>query len=789
MTEIEKLILEVESKGLAGVNRELAKLDQNTKQAQNGLLKVGDSFLAMSNAALVVVNVIKQIAVKLYESTKTYQTYNAQLKVATKSQKGAAESMEALVDFAAKTPFSVDQATNSFIKLVNLGLDPSERAMRAHGNTAVSMNKQLTEVIDAVARASVGEFESLKGLGILAKTQGDQVSFTFQNTTTIVEKNAKAIEGYLVGLGEVQFAGGMEEQMKGLTGASSNLGDAWDQLWINLSKQGPDTLITQAFQLAGAAVADFNADLASGATKSRVVAYGYLWKGVTDSIVENFGVVTDFLKGVTNLWGFYGDSASQEFEEFFKHFPINARLACDIVAAYFLQLYDTITSELSTFAGEFGARFDQIVGYAEAAGLVITDLLFNNDSGNFDDAIAAVDKVTEAKLAALNTEQVAKNEAAQKTYDDTLAMLVKERDRRVELYEDALKEANILRERYDLAAQTRAQASGDRLAKFGDTGASGGPPKESKQATQGINSRLDEIANSLAVEGQALLAGTRTNLDAIAELTSNSEQTRYAQGLRLLEYSLQSETEVIRANFDNRIAFVQSAVEASENTRTAIVLALTRKREEEVAKIEQESMDKKLGAASTFFGNIASMQGTFGKKGFKIAQAAAIAQATVDTYSAATGAYASLAKIPYIGPALGIAAAAVVAGAANVAKIKSQSYSGAYEHGGLIPGGKYGLVGEAGPEYVRGPAVVTSAATTRNSASTGGIRTVTVHNNGQPVEATSRMNGDELMITLRPLLAQAKAETKTELAHEVRRGGSAFSRAVESQYGLSRAST
>jgi hypothetical protein len=72
-----------------------------------------------------------------------------------------------------------------------------------------------------------------------------------------------------------------------------------------------------------------------------------------------------------------------------------------------------------------------------------------------------------------------------------------------------------------------------------------------------------------------------------------------------------------------------------------------------------------------------------------------------------------MASIPYVGPALGIAAAAaaVAAGLANVAAIKAQPV-GAYERGGAIPGGRSGIVGEAGAEEIFGPAIVTSARTT-----------------------------------------------------------------------------
>ena len=64
------------------------------------------------------------------------------------------------------------------------------------------------------------------------------------------------------------------------------------------------------------------------------------------------------------------------------------------------------------------------------------------------------------------------------------------------------------------------------------------------------------------------------------------------------------------------------------------------------------------------------------KKAFEIQKAANIAGAVMDTYKAATGAYASLASIPVVGPVLGGVAAGVAtaAGLANVKNISSQQF-------------------------------------------------------------------------------------------------------------------
>jgi len=81
-------------------------------------------------------------------------------------------------------------------------------------------------------------------------------------------------------------------------------------------------------------------------------------------------------------------------------------------------------------------------------------------------------------------------------------------------------------------------------------------------------------------------------------------------------------------------------------------------------------------SASAWFGALGQLMESHSKAGFKIGQAASISKTIIDTYTAAQGAYAAFASIPYIGPALGAAAAAaaIAVGFARVQAIKSTQY-------------------------------------------------------------------------------------------------------------------
>lgn len=202
---------------------------KNLLSLEGSLASVGTAIGGLGLAALVQ----QQVSV-----ISEFQRLDAALKVVTGSTTAANAAMAQLKNFAATTPFQLKEVVDSFIKLKAMGLEPSIEALESYGNTAGAMGKTLNQMIEAVADAATGEFERLKEFGIKAKSQGDEVSFTFQGVTTTIGKNAAEIEGYLQSIGQIQFAGGMEAQMQTLGGKISNLQDSWDNLIVTFGAAG-----------------------------------------------------------------------------------------------------------------------------------------------------------------------------------------------------------------------------------------------------------------------------------------------------------------------------------------------------------------------------------------------------------------------------------------------------------------------------------------------------------------------------------------------------------------------
>ena len=130
----------------------------------------------------------------------------------------------------------------------------------------------------------------------------------------------------------------------------------------------------------------------------------------------------------------------------------------------------------------------------------------------------------------------------------------------------------------------------------------------------------------------------------------NAERFDYDLGLQLERNEIRYQAE--------KEAAIQNGADMIEFEK-----AQAKKRQE----IEALVLKNKLDAASTTFGNLASLAGEQSAAG----KAFAIAQTTIDTFQSATAAFKALAGIPIVGPVLGgiAAAAAIKAGLENVKKI------------------------------------------------------------------------------------------------------------------------
>lgn len=188
--------------------------------------------------ALKVVGYLKDILNAALDTRKEFARYEAVLRNTFQSQEKAAKSMSMLKKLAQETPYSLQEITEAYIKMVNRGIIPTEQELVKLGDLASSQGKSLDQLIEALLDAQTGEFERLKEFGIKANKENDKVKFSFKGVATEVKFTEKAISDYLYSLGTIEgVQGGMAVQMEELEGKYSNFGDTLDALFNTIGKR------------------------------------------------------------------------------------------------------------------------------------------------------------------------------------------------------------------------------------------------------------------------------------------------------------------------------------------------------------------------------------------------------------------------------------------------------------------------------------------------------------------------------------------------------------------------
>ena len=179
------------------------------------------------------------IAKAFFDVNRQTESLITQLTVLEGSAEGARAVFGAIEEFASKTPYSIEELTQSFIMLRGLGIRPTEEMMTTFGDLAASRGKSITQFAEAVGDAATGEFERLKEFGIKARSEGDKVTFMFREQETTVNKTQGAIVAYLESLGQAEgVAGSMDAQSRTLNGAISNLFDSFSTLARTIGEAG-----------------------------------------------------------------------------------------------------------------------------------------------------------------------------------------------------------------------------------------------------------------------------------------------------------------------------------------------------------------------------------------------------------------------------------------------------------------------------------------------------------------------------------------------------------------------
>lgn len=239
---------------------------------------------------------------EIVNTLSDFERFEAVLTNTLGSNSAAQKSLREINDFAAKTPFAVDQLTGSYVKLANQGFVPTQKEMRKLGDLASSTGKDFDQLTEAVIDAQVGEFERLKEFGIRASKEGDNVKFTFKGVQTQTKFTETAIRDYILSLGDAQGVSGAMAAISETTGGKiSNLGDQVTQLYLNLG-QKLKPVIDGTISTLGTLVSEignFANWLASGSTGANIFAVAV---GALGGAFLAYKVITDGVRIATQAY-------------------------------------------------------------------------------------------------------------------------------------------------------------------------------------------------------------------------------------------------------------------------------------------------------------------------------------------------------------------------------------------------------------------------------------------------------------------------------------------------------
>lgn len=698
---------------------------------------------------------------KIVNSLKDYESKVSSLSAITGNIEDAKILFNDLNNLSRKIPQQFDDITAAAVNLNKSGIVPTEENIKSLAAIAVGTNNTLASVSQIVTSAALGQVKSLKQLGIVAKVTGDQIEVSYKGQKTVIDNTSESIMKYISDISKNNFAETLNFQMRGMTGATKNLSDSWSDMWTAIATGDVGREIADSIYTASRALDSFTAWLKSAEVQQALGGIVRAFKGAFSTIAN----------GLSNLWQPFSDFFSNLSDAgektckaeigYFEGWFDFVRLGLGDITA---QL-DTWYKQLQAYAERAGSLVAQTVHgttyevmnradmsvkmLAKIKELGLENTALVKKSGKVDlSAILQLPKghplldyymserkrVTDANKQIKNTEL-----ASEDAFQKQLADIEKKNDEeRKKAYNDLIQTRINLQN----SLKTKSLNYND-MFKMSGSGTSGSTAASA--AARKLAEETDKARKAYENLNSEIQRMKFNALDAIEQ-----ENTTYADRMTVLKTALEqsaitqeqyrtTETELTQLHLDKLSELYSEHYEREAEKRNQALQEMKQREEdwnsnstvldqfsEKIAKYNLNWADLISGdfskakltgtqivgvysqagkAISDYFGSVA--QGFEKNSGiykglFALQKGFAVASSMISMYQGAMNAMAA----PY--PANLIAWAQVIGqGLQIIGQLKSVNYSGAYDKGGYIPSGSIGLVGEIGPELVRGPATVT----------------------------------------------------------------------------------
>ncbi len=717
------------------------KLKGVTKTTQAESKKTASAFSAMSSAWTAAVSVISSAALgtAVVKELKATESAVASFIGATGGVTEARAMFEMLQQSARDTLQPFEALKAAALDLRRNGIEPNAEQLKTFSQIAISSGKSLESVTASFTAALQGRYKALNQLGITAKDMGDKIALTYKGQTQEIEKSTEAISGYFEKIG-AQNSQALEYLQSGMSGALNQMDNAWGDFVRSIAESGLGQAIADTIRV-GASALD----------------------GFTKWINDNRQPIKEFF----NRWSDYIKQLGNDFQnlqnDMLSWFQTSQKInGNEETTPGFLGWLDS----LATTAGE---KYFQLFNGSEAERSYkyqkqqIIDVFARKMSQYKKGSEEYQNLIEQQNQAIVDLEK--KYADKQTTMfgrvlqffspEDTGQKLIKNAEQYTKYLEEADRKRKELEEK--LGGSAGSEDAGDSFKPFGNT--------------QGVKTQIKVLEDtwgayySRIIKMQEDSASERAKIDAdyfakLAELqeesakstTATAEQVALAREIietehqnrlaelqaRAHEFYIQTigdEEEQIRESYARKLEELQAFNEqqllseaeflearaALYEQYTADLTTLKKKQRGDAdaffTKEQREELQAFSDGTNTLADAFSNLTATMSQSGatyktmFALQKAFAVASATTN---------AILAWSKALGEseggwmqALANYATAVAMTTNIITQLKGVTM---HDHGGNIPAGRVGIVGEFGPELVTGPANVTSRRETADLA-------------------------------------------------------------------------
>lgn len=676
----------------------------------------------------------------------------------------------------------------------------AERILRAYGISLEQVNPAANDLVDILALMREKGITATDALLIAGDRGGNALTALIEKVPDLQKLNVQMDE-----------AAGRAKQMAfdmgdNLAGDLVTLSSTFDELILKSGDTGLGGALRTVTQYVTELVRAANDLATSGVFKAGFEIFTFGVMTFKDELL----LVADAVKSVIDWLLDLMDISGSELVQNLMMIPATVRSVFQMVGTSIGYLWLRIEADVIDLVDSISARLTYIVDMGKAINASFS-LLANPATAAagvgmlFASEEAAASKMAKTLEHVTATADVAR-EAAISAFRTTMDGILLEWAATDKLASEKIEKFRAAWDEFErLRAEREANKGKPTTPAAGGGVVTGSAPADAtgmlmaaefEQLKESLTDQEQLVAESYERRKELILRNTTEGSELQIELLSELEKRVRQESIDAREYN----AEQLQSQYSDELVILEDALADREITEAEFherSLEAWKRYQEKLIKLDSvgartvtrqqlEMHSSVLAMAGDIAGQLSTLvkeNEDAAKAMFIASKAISIAQAIVYTELAATkalaegGMYAGVPMATVI-RSFGYASVALMA-ATSIMEYRSQ-----FEHGGMIPSGKWGVTQEAGAELVQGPAVVTSARTTADLLSGAeGSSKVTVNVNnyaGADVDVKERQTPDGTMIDL--VIKRAKSE----IAREVQAGGTPITRALENSYRLRR---